>query len=214
MFKKIMLLLILIFTLSLFAQEQLPETNEYILSAGDRISIEVMDHPEFSKELQILPDGSIEYPILGNLIIADLSSRQLSEIIKNNLEPYIPNPIISVYVTSIYDEKINIFGYVNRPGSYQIFKPVNLVEAFSIAGGIKNVRKVKHVKLIKKDGSIVDIKVSRIWFSSDKISTENELKLYPGDTLIIPPPFEFNWSMFSALISLLSLSLSVYQVFN
>ena len=214
MFKKIMLLLILIFTLSLFAQEQLPETNEYILSAGDRISIEVMDHPEFSKELQILPDGSIEYPILGNLIIADLSSRQLSEIIKNNLEPYVPNPIISVYVTSIYDEKINIFGYVNRPGSYQIFKPVNLVEAFSIAGGIKNVRKVKRVKLIKKDGSIIDIKVSRIWFSSDKISTENELKLYPGDTLIIPPPFEFNWSMFSALISLISLSLSVYQVFN
>ncbi len=214
MFKKIMLLLILIFTLSLFAQEQLPETNEYILSAGDRISIEVMDHPEFSKELQILPDGSIEYPILGNLIIADLSSRQLSEIIKNNLEPYIPNPIISVYVTSIYDEKINIFGYVNRPGSYQIFKPVNLVEAFSIAGGIKNVRKVKRVKLIKKDGSIVDIKVSRIWFSSDKISTENELKLYPGDTLIIPPPFEFNWSMFSALLSLISLSLTVYQVFN
>jgi polysaccharide export outer membrane protein len=214
MLKKILPILILLFTLALFAQEQLATTTEYILSAGDRISIEVMDHPEFSKELQILPDGSIEYPILGNLVIAGLSSRQLSEIIKHNLEPYIPNPVISIYVTSIYDEKINIFGYVNKPGSYQIFKPVNLVESFSIAGGIRNVRKVKHVKLIRKDGTIIDIKVSEIWFSNNKISTENELKLYPGDTLIVPPPFEFNWSMFSALISLLSLSLSVFQVFN
>ena len=49
MLKKILPILILLFTLALFAQEQLATTTEYILSAGDRISIEVMDHPNFPR---------------------------------------------------------------------------------------------------------------------------------------------------------------------
>lgn len=204
----------LLFTTQLFAQAELSQTKEYILQPGDKISIEVMDHPEFSKHLQILPDGSIEYPLLGNLIVIHISSRQLGEIIKTNLEPFIPTPVVSIYITSIYDEKINIFGYVNQPGAYQIFKPIDLIEAFSLAGGIVNVRKVKNVKLIKTDGTVMDIKVSKIWFSGEKYSVENKLYLYPGDTLIIPPPFEFNWSMLTAFLTMISIGLSAYTIFS
>ena len=149
--KKIIVFLsyILILTILLNAQEITitKEAGEYILKRGDRLSIEVMDHPEFTKQARILPDGTIEYPILGNMLVDGLSPKQLGDVIKHNLETYVPIPIVTVYVTEIYGESINIIGYVNKPGTYQIYEPLDIPTALSKAGGIQNIRKVKYIKI-------------------------------------------------------------------
>ena len=188
------------------------EAEEYILKRGDRLSIEVMDHPEFTKKVRILPDGTIEYPILGNMLVAGLSPKQLGDVIKHNLEPYVPIPVVTVYVTEIYGESINIIGYVNSPGTYQIYEPLDIPTALSKAGGIQNIRKVKYLKILRKNGEVIKIKLSSLW-ETEKIivSEESKLKLYAGDTLIVPPPKEFNWSMLNAFISIIALSLSIYN---
>jgi len=214
--KKIIVLLfyILILIILLNAQEITisKEAEEYILKRGDRLSIEVMDHPEFTKKVRILPDGTIEYPILGNMLVEGLSAKQLGEIIKHNLEPYVPIPVVTVYVTEIYGESINIIGYVNSPGTYQIYEPLDIPTALSKAGGIQNIRKVKYLKILRKNGEVIKIKLSSLW-ETEKIivSEESKLKLYAGDTLIVPPPKEFNWSMLNAFISIIALSLSIYN---
>lgn len=188
------------------------EAEEYILKRGDRLSIEVMDHPEFTKQVRILPDGTIEYPILGNMLVAGLSPKQLGDVIKHNLEPYVPIPVVTVYVTEIYGESINIIGYVNSPGTYQIYEPLDIPTALSKAGGIQNIRKVKYLKILRKNGEVIKIKLSSLW-ETEKIivSEESKLKLYAGDTLIVPPPKEFNWSMLNAFLSIIALSLSIYN---
>ncbi|RLC48632.1 MAG: hypothetical protein DRH57_01820 [Candidatus Cloacimonadota bacterium] len=214
--KKIIVLLfyILILIILLNAQEITisKEAEEYILKRGDRLSIEVMDHPEFTKKVRILPDGTIEYPILGNMLVAGLSPKQLGDVIKHNLEPYVPIPVVTVYVTEIYGESINIIGYVNSPGTYQIYEPLDIPTALSKAGGIQNIRKVKYLKILRKNGEVIKIKLSSLW-ETEKIivSEESKLKLYAGDTLIVPPPKEFNWSMLNAFISIIALSLSIYN---
>ncbi len=214
--KKIIVLLfyILILIILLNAQEITisKEAEEYILKRGDRLSIEVMDHPEFTKQVRILPDGTIEYPILGNMLVAGLSPKQLGDVIKHNLEPYVPIPVVTVYVTEIYGESINIIGYVNSPGTYQIYEPLDIPTALSKAGGIQNIRKVKYLKILRKNGEVIKIKLSSLW-ETEKIivSEESKLKLYAGDTLIVPPPKEFNWSMLNAFISIIGLSLTIYN---
>lgn len=214
--KKIIVLLfyILILIILLNAQEITisKEAEEYILKRGDRLSIEVMDHPEFTKKVRILPDGTIEYPILGNMLVAGLSPKQLGDVIKHNLEPYVPIPVVTVYVTEIYGESINIIGYVNSPGTYQIYEPLDIPTALSKAGGIQNIRKVKYLKILRKNGEVIKIKLSSLW-ETEKIivSEESKLKLYAGDTLIVPPPKEFNWSMLNAFLSIIALSLSIYN---
>ena len=112
-----------------------------------------------------------------------------------------------------YREKIDIIGYVNQPGSYQIYKPIDIVHAVALAGGITNMRKVKFVKIIWKDGTVLNVKVSKIWFSKNtEYSSEKRLLLNAGDNLIIPAPREFNWGMVSAIVSLISVSLSIYTI--
>ncbi|MBT3754984.1 MAG: polysaccharide export protein [Candidatus Cloacimonetes bacterium] len=236
--KKLTLLILIFITLNLLAQgnsgipytkEEVPEIineiesgsittdeeieNVYYLQRGDKIKIEVMEHPEFSKDVQVLPDGTIEYPILGKIRVENMSVSIFKNVIKDNLKPYVPIPVVTIYVTQIYGERVNIIGYVNQPGSYQIYKPIDLVDAIAIAGGITNIRKVKYVKIIRRDGIVLNIKLSKIWFSENQMySTEGRILLKAGDSLIVPPPMEFNWSMISAIVSIISLGITIYTL--
>lgn len=189
--------------------------EEYLLQKGDELTIEVMEHPEFSKSVRILPDGTIEYPILGNMKIIKMSARELGEIIKHNLEPYVPIPIVTVYITQIYGESINIIGYVNDPGIYQIYEPLDIPSALAKAGGIINLRKGKYIKIIQRNGEILNIKLSELWYAKNIDDYDkNKFLIHAGDTLIVPPPAEFNWSMVGAIVGVLSLTLQVYLVFR
>lgn len=222
--KKILIVLILLIVINLYCEEindnqlivkeQIMSIQDnYIFQKGDKITIEVMEHSEFTKDVQILPDGSIEYPIIGRLKVEGMSVSLLRSVIRENLSPYVPIPIVTIYVTSIYGEKLNIIGYVNNPGSYQIYDSLDLIDAIAMAGGLVNIRKVKKVKILRKDGTSINIKMSKIWFSTNMVNaSEYKLMLHAGDSLIIPPPIEFNWSMLTAFISLASLGLSVYSV--
>lgn len=189
--------------------------EEYILKKGDKLSIEVMDHPEFTKQVQILPDGSIEYPILGNMRVANVSAHDLSEVIKQSLQPYVTIPIVTVYITSIYGESVNIIGYVNKPGAYQIFESLGLMDALAMAGGIQNIRKIKYVKVIRKNGEVLNIRLSDLWERSNIQTAGNDkLMLHAGDNLIVPPPREFNWARLSTIVSIIAASIGIYNAFN
>ncbi|MEA3499743.1 MAG: polysaccharide biosynthesis/export family protein, partial [Candidatus Marinimicrobia bacterium] len=199
--KKSVVLLMIFLTINLFGQvnseisntqKKSVETDSgkediYYIQRGDRLTIEVMEHPEFSKRVQVLPDGTIEYPILGKIKTEGMTVNILKSVIKSNLLPYVPSPIVSIYVSEIYGEKINIIGYINSPGNYQIYKPIGIVDAIAKAGGIVNMRRVKYVKIIRKNGSVINIKISKLWDSdNEKYSPERKLMLRAGDSLIIP----------------------------
>ncbi len=190
--------------------------DEYILRKGDRISIYVMDHLEFSKpQIMILPDGSIEYPLIGTLRVAGLNSAQLRAIIEERLRPYVTIPIVTIYIEKIFGEKLNIIGYVNGPGEYQLYEPIRITDAIAMAKGIINIREVKTIRVIRKDGDVFNVSLKHIWFNDDDETNYREnLLLNPGDTLIVPPPRRFNWRMYTAIIATLSLILQIYIATN
>ena len=46
------------------------EGEEYVLKPGDVISVDVVEHAEFSGRHKIRPDGRINYPVIGELDVA------------------------------------------------------------------------------------------------------------------------------------------------
>ncbi len=212
--RNLLFLIILLLIFYNLSSDEVNKNEQYFLQKGDKITIEVLDHKQLSKTLTILPDGTIEYPILGNMKIEGLTPSELSEIIKKHLTSYITMPVVSVYVRSIYGNKINVIGYVNRAGSFQIYKPVDIPTALSFAYGIKNIRKVKYIKILRKDGTLITVKLSTLWKNNKDKKVENKLLLFPGDTVIVPPPKEFNWAMLSSITAALGLIVSVYTVFT
>ena len=131
--------------------EEIPpiEISEYILGFGDELEISMFRHEEMNRKIKILPDGKMQYPLVGNIRAEGLSVNQLKELLREGLLKYFVDPQIDINVTSTGSQKIFVLGEVNNPGIYQLEGPKTVIEAVSEAGGFTLDAKEKNVMLIR-----------------------------------------------------------------
>ncbi|MEO8167035.1 MAG: SLBB domain-containing protein [bacterium] len=83
--------------------------------------------------------------------------------------------------------QVNIWGFVQHPGRYEVSMNVDLIQLLSFAGGPTNdadMDDVRISRIVKRDG-VVSMKDIRINMKNlDKIQ-ESKLLLEPGDTIFI-----------------------------
>ena len=184
------------------------EGEEYILQPGDVISINVVEHPEFSGRHKIRPDGRINYPVIGELDVAALTCAQLVKIMQGKLAPYVNNPVVSVSIEAYYANKVFIIGDCVRPGEYEIYEPIEVIKAVAIAGGLKNA-KAKWAKIIRGDGTVVSVNLHDLF--AGRLSKRESAKylLYPGDTMYVPESSVINWGLISTVLSVVMISIQI-----
>lgn len=102
-----------------------PGTNRitydtYILGAGDRLEIELLDLPELSGTFEIGPDGTLYLPRLRALYVEGLTIEELRYFLNQQFKAYVRNP--QVYVRPVGYRPISIYvgGEVRRPGYYTL----------------------------------------------------------------------------------------------
>lgn len=187
------------------------QTNSYTINRGDVLDVVVMQHPEFSiSGIIVLPDGTIQYPGLGSIVAAGMSSTLLRDTMAIALNRFIVDPVVTIYVRKIQSEKINIFGYVNNPGQFQIFEGIDLFSALSMAGGIKNIKRAKKITIIRLDNTILEIKV-KDFFGHNGLHTKGAPYIQVGETLYVYEPREVNWSRLSFITTAL---LTIANIIN
>jgi polysaccharide export outer membrane protein len=186
------------------------QAEEYVLQAGDVISIQVVEHPEFSGRHKIRPDGRINYPVIGEVEVASLTPAQLVKIMQGKLASYVNNPVVSVSIEAYYANKIFVIGDVRGTGEYEIYEPIDVVRALAMCGGLNN-QNSKALKIIRADGSVVDVPMGPDFWSG---KTKEKFILYPGDTLYVPKGFQVPWSLVSTIVTILSTSLNIVVAIN
>jgi polysaccharide export outer membrane protein len=201
MSKHLIVFFITIIGLSISASAQV---QEYILQPGDVIDIQVVEHPEFSGRHKIRPDGRVNYPVVGEIDVASLTCAQLVKIMEGKLSSYINNPVVSVSIEAYYANKIFIIGAVVRSGEYQIYEPIEVLKALAMCGGLQNA-KVKIIKIIRADGTIVDVNTKQLFAAGNK----DKYILYPGDTIYVPESFNIPWGLLSTVLSLMSVTMTI-----
>jgi polysaccharide export outer membrane protein len=170
--------------------QQIPpiEVSEYILGYGDELDISVYRHDEITRKVRILPDGKIQYPLVGEIIAQGLSVNQLRDKLREGLLKYFVDPQISVAVTSIGSQKFFVLGEVKKPGVFHLDRPKTIVEAISEAEGFTLDAKPSYVLLIrggpsnpKPNYQVVDMeKVFK------EIDMTQNLALRQGDIIYVP----------------------------
>jgi len=183
------------------------EAEEYILQPGDVISISVVEHPEFSGRHKIRPDGRINYPVIGEIDVASLTCAQLVKIMQGKLSSYVNNPVVVISIEDYYSNKIYIIGDVRAAGQYQIYEPIDVIKAIAMCGGVNNP-KIKVVKIIRADGTIVNVDTKSIWGTEGKRDTKKYV-LYPGDTMYVPQSFRVPWEIIATILGIVSISLQI-----
>lgn len=197
---------ILFVTVSSYAQD-----NSYVINKGDVIEILVMEHPEFSlSNITVLPDGTIQYPGLGGIKVDGMTVQKLTSTMKNNLERYVVNPVVTVFVRKIKNQMLNVLGYVNNPGQFQIYESTELLSAISMAGGIKNIDKSKEIIIVRVNQDTEKVNIKEYMESIG--SSKNPIMLQVGDTVYVKEPGEFNWSKLTFFSTLIWAAASILNI--
>lgn len=198
----------LFFPLFSAAQEA---TDSYAIRRGDVIDVMVMDHPEFSLNgTVVLPDGYIQYPAIGSIRVAGITSQTLSDTLEKVLRRFVVSPMVSIFIRKFENQNLNVFGYVNKPGQYQIFEATDLLSAISKAGGIKRMRRASTVYIIHANLTTEEVNI-RDFIGTDSAALANVPLVYAGETVFVKEPREWNWAMISAITSTLAL---VFHILN
>ena len=163
-----------------------PADADFVIGPDDVLGINVWREPEMSRSVPVRPDGKISLPLLGEFEASGLTPRQLQAKLAKQLATLVSNPEVTVIVEQIKSQKFNIVGEVGHPGSFPLSKPMTVLDAVAVAGGLKDFAKPKKMYVLRRnrDGS-----TERIAFNYKKAiqgSTNQNFDLQERDTIVVP----------------------------
>lgn len=148
----------------------------YRLSAGDQVRIAVFGEDDLTVTSRVSARGTISFPLLGELKVADLTPGDLEELVASRLRgPYLVDPRVSVSIEEY--RQFFVMGQVNRPGSYAYLPGLTVRKAVSIAGGYTERASRSKIFVVSEGNSRQERKVGQ------------DDPLGPGDTIIVKESF-------------------------
>jgi len=163
-----------------------PAQDKYLLGPEDALEVSVWKEPELTKQLVVRPDGKITYPLIGEVLAAGRTVKQLQEEILTRLGKYVTDAHVTVILLKAQNYKVYVTGKVQKPGEFVIGKPVNVMQAISMAGGLTPFASPGAITVLRSLGGREEVypfnykEVARGQF------LEQNRTLMPGDVVVVP----------------------------
>jgi polysaccharide export outer membrane protein len=167
------------------AQEP-PSRDTYIIQPGDVLTISVWKERDLQSEVAVRPDGGINFPLAGDIVVAGKTIEQIQKDIAAKLIKYVPDPVVTATVKHSLGNKIYVVGQVNKPGEFVSNRTIDVMQALSMAGGpnpFASVNKIKIIRRINGEQKIFYFKYSRVEKGKD---LEQNIILQGGDIVVVP----------------------------
>lgn len=163
------------------------QSASFVIGTGDVLAINVWKEAELSRVVPVRSDGRISLPLIGELQAGGQTPKQLEKEIAAKLKDYISEPEVTVIVQEIKSQKFNVLGMVMRPGSYVLTKPMTVMDAIAMAGGLRDFAKQKDIYVLRRSARAQQV---RIPFNYKEVvkghNSAQNVELESNDTIVIP----------------------------
>jgi polysaccharide biosynthesis/export protein len=179
------LLLVLFGACAAWAQ---PVPESYALRQGDRLQVSVWKEDALNRELRVLPDGSISFPLVGRVLVSGLSTGDVEQRIREGLKRYIPEAVVSVVVIAPEGNTVYVLGKVVKPGPVPLTSAnTTVLQVLSQAGGLDRFADADHITVLRKpgDGPEVTMRV-RYGDLLKGRALDSNVVMRAGDTVMVP----------------------------
>lgn len=151
--------------------EAISPTEIYKVGIGDILFINLQNSPKDSTYYTILNDGTIDYPLAGEMVtVAGMTTDEIEQILKNKIKLY-ENPQISVKIREYASHTISVLGLVEKAGEKKIQReavPLFVVRAEAIVQP-----KASQAIIRRTNASIETIEL--------KDTKSDDVLIFPGD---------------------------------
>ncbi len=159
--------------------------SSYVVAPADQLEITVQGHDDLHAEVQVLADGTFNYPVVGPIHAAGLTVAQLIQVLTKGLSDTYNSPQVTVMVRDSHVRKISIAGAVRSPGQYDYRPGLRLLELIAACGGPVQAPELTQVTLVTEQGTkTIPIDLVKLMAGADpSLNTE----VAPGDMLLMTP---------------------------
>lgn len=184
MLKKFVTTLLLAFALS----PSIYGAGGSVLGPGDTVKINVHGHPDLSTEAQVSENGTINFPLIGEVEVEGLSKGEAERKIGAALDggQFIPNPQVNILVTEFRSQQVSVLGEVQKPGKYSLRSGGSLTDLLAQAGGVTE-KGGSDVMVMRRQPS-GELKRYRVDISGmfRNAGTPEDPTLAPNDIIYVP----------------------------
>ena len=113
--------------------------DDYKIGGYDVLSIAVYGEKDLTLEsVRVSADGSITFPLIGRIQVADLNTAEVEKLIARKLADgqFLLDAHISILVTKYEARKFSVLGAVKSPGNYPLQAREKVLDGISKASGI------------------------------------------------------------------------------
>lgn len=158
----------------------------YRIGVEDELGISVWHEPDISTNAVVRPDGMITLPLLNDLKVTGMTTKELQDMLTERLKEFLKEPQVTVIVRQIRSRKVYLIGEVARPGTYQLNNPKTVLQLLAEAGGPGAYAKVGAIYVIRQQNGTQ----TRLQFHYKKAMsgsrTSDDIVLQPGDMVVVP----------------------------
>ena len=162
------------------------DMSPYTVNPGDVLTISVWKEMDLIRQTIIRPDGAFSFPLVGDIQAKGRSVEEIQEIVKQRLERYIPDPVVTVTVDQILGHSVYVLGQVNRPGQFVAAGNIDVMQALALAGGTSVFANLDKIKILRRiNQNLIAIPFDYSDIEKGKRLHQNIL-LVPGDVVVVP----------------------------
>lgn len=157
---------------------------------GDQLSVQVYGDTTLTQNVTVLNDGTIAYPLIGQVPIAGKTPEQAAETLKERLLKYVRHPVVTVAITQLAQPNVMVLGDVKNPGKYQLPSDAKLSDAIAAAGGLSDAidGEYPNARISDYAGHVTNVSLQKLLRNGD---TQVDQHLAEGDVVYVPGPTQF-----------------------
>lgn len=163
--------------------------DPFAVKAGDRISVQFPNNPEWNHVARVRPDGTASFQFIGRLEVEGLSLGEVEEKVVAAFEKTLKVPDLIVDIPDLTRRNVSVIGQIRSPGPVAFNeRELSLVDALAQSGGPD-----------WRDGALNRTLLLR-WFPEEKKrrafklnaslkywGNAEQIWLQPDDIIYIPP---------------------------
>ncbi|KJF72838.1 polysaccharide biosynthesis/export family protein [Agrobacterium arsenijevicii] len=164
------------------------EGSNYKVVTGDVLTISVYGDPGLTGLFPVSADGTIGYPLLGNVNVVDQTVDEIGARISRDLATHVANRSVAVAVKEY--APIFVVGDVQKPGKYEYRPGMIVLELFALGGGLRESnaqRDTSGIQLIAAQQEYEDMSMQLLSQDIRRVRLEAELNdtefAYKGDEI-------------------------------
>jgi polysaccharide export outer membrane protein len=162
------------------------DTAPYLIQPGDVLVVSVWKETDLQSEVLVRPDGGLSLPLAGEFDAAGHSIEELRGAIAKKLDKYVPNAVVTVSVKQIGGNRIYVIGKVNRPGEFMFSRPIDVMQALSLAGGTTSFAALNDIQILRRESGKQQSIAFRYGDVENGRKLDQNILLRSGDTVVVP----------------------------